>query len=101
MSTIMTIIKGRHLSLCKKLHMDELKLADYLKDQANKKYFKSNKKFYAHPNFLMIMILTLLATIVVLFMALFTKYAHPRVTQGPDWEGFPWVVPCSLLAALL
>lgn len=109
MSTTMMIIKARHLSLCKKLHMDELELAEYLKDQANKKYFKSHKKLYRHPDFKMSILLGCLATTVVLFMVLFTLYAKPEVLytyeKGSDkftyWEGFPWVVPTSLLAALL
>lgn len=101
MSTIMMIIKARHLSLCKKLKMDELKLADYLTDRANKKYLKSGKKFVCHPNFGMILTLSILATTVVLFMVLFTLYATPPVIYQYSWEGFPWVVPCSLMAALL
>lgn len=112
MSTTMMIIKARHLSLSKSLHMDEIKLADYLKDQTNKKYFKSGKKTYLHPNFLMSLILSLLALIVVLFAVLFTLYATPKVIYSYDeaqaqqrgliyWEGFSWVLPTSLLAALL
>lgn len=112
MSTTMMIIKARHLSLSKKLNMDELELADYLKDKANKKYFKSEKKAYLHPNFTMALILSLFATIVVLFMVLFTLYARPNVIYSYDkeqaeqrqlkyWTGFPWVMWTSLFAALL
>lgn len=112
MSTTMMIIKARHLSLSKKLNMDELELADYLKDKANKKYFKSGKKAYLHPNFTMALILSLLATIVILFMILFTLYARPDVKYSYDehqaeqrhliyWTGFPWVMWTSLFAALL
>lgn len=109
MSTTMMIIKARHLSLCKKLKMDELELAEYLKDQANKKYFKSHKKPCYHPDFAMGMLLACLATVVVLFMVLFTLYAKPEVKYTYDesqtkyiyWDGFPWVLPTSLMAALL
>lgn len=101
MSTTMMIIKARHLRLCKQLKMDELALADYLKDQASQKYLKSHKKLWCHPNFGMATLLGCLAAVVVLFMVLFTLFATPKVQYEYDWPGFPWVMWTSLFAALL
>lgn len=117
MSTTMMIIKARHLSLCKRLHMDELKLAEYLKDQSNKKYLKSKKRLHYHPDFVMWLLLSLFIAIVVLFVSLFTIYGkfelkhcyyEEQVSDKyklwptyPWGQGLPWVMWTSLFAALL
>ena len=109
MSITLTVIKARHLMLSKKLKMDEIELADYLKDHAHKKYLKSDKKPYYHPDFPMWAVLGGIALFVIIFALLFCLYARPEVryTYGDTtekyehWSGFPWVMWTSLFAALL
>lgn len=101
LSLTMLIIKTRHIILSKKLKIDELELADYLKDHTSKKYIKSKKKLYYHPNFIMIAVLSALGLFVILFMVCFSCFVRPTVTHPADWSGFSWVMPTSLTAALL
>ncbi len=110
LSNTMVFIKARHMSLAKKLGMNELELAEYLKDRQNKKYIKSGKKFSASENFPVFLVLFVLFSIVVTFAICFTLFATPEPiydwhkVDGKwvcDWDGYKWVVPSSLLAALL
>ncbi len=101
LSSTMLVIKTRHLHLSKKLKMNELDLAEYLKDKQKQKYLRSGHKFYNHINFPIFVLLGLLFAIVILFAVLFTIYVRFKPTQTTDWAGYPWVVPTSLLAAFL
>ena len=94
----LVIVKARHMSLAKKLHMSELELADYLLKKNRNKFYKTHEIQYKKYTWVAIVV-AFAYVVVICFTVFFPLYVNPTYVKNQDENKWIWLVVLNFLCA--